>query len=76
MRVSSLDPMSLNDVKELESALFVVEGQGDNAIRIYFESTKNRDDFLNLETHGSGDFSGLKSSFDDMSEKPNTGSIN
>lgn len=75
MRITTLDPMSLNDVTDLESAPYVTGG-GDNAIRIYFESTKNRDDYLSLETHGSGDLPGLKRIYDDMADNLNTGSIN
>ena len=38
MRISTLDPMSLNDVKDVEAAPYVIEGEGDNAIQLYFES--------------------------------------
>ena len=76
MRTTTLDPMSLNDVTDLEHAPFIIEGEGNNAIRIYFESTQNRDDYMNMQVHGAGDLSGLKDIFDDMAENPNTGSIN
>ena len=76
MRTTTLDPMSLNDVTDLENAPCLIEGEGDNAIRIYFESAQNRDDYMNMQVHGAGDLSGLKDIFDDMAENPNTGSIN
>ena len=76
MRTTTLDPMSLNDVTDLENAPSIIEGKGDNAIKIYFETTQNRDDYLNMELHGSGDLSGLKQIFDEMADNPNTGSIN
>jgi hypothetical protein len=76
MRVTTLDPMSLNDVTDLDNAPFVIEGEGDNAMKIYFESEQNRTEYLEMETHGSGDLSGLKKIYDDMAENPNTGSIN
>ena len=76
MRTTTLDPMSLNDVTDPENAPFIIEGEGDNAIKIYFETTQNRDDYLNMELHGSGDLSGLKQIFDEMADNPNTGSIN
>ncbi len=76
MRTTTLDPMSLNDVTDLENAPFVIEGEGENEIKIYFETMQNRDDYLNMELHGSGDLSGLKKIFDDMADNPNTGSIN
>lgn len=76
MRRTTLDPMSLNDVNDLENSPYIIEGEGDAAMKIYFESEQNRDDYLKLELHGSGDLSGLKKIFDDMAENPNTGSIN
>ncbi len=76
MRTTTLDPMSLTDVTDLENAPSIIEGKGDNAIKIYFETTQNRDDYLNMELHGSGDLSGLKQIFDEMADNPNTGSIN
>ncbi len=76
MRVTTLDPMSLNDVTDLENAPFITEGMGENAIKIYFETLQNRDDYLNMEMHGSGDLSGLKGIFDAMADNPDTGSIN
>ena len=76
MRITTTDPMTLNDVTDLDNSPFVVEGQGHNAIGIYFESEQNRDDYLAMESHGSGDLSGLKGIFDAMADNPNTGSIN
>ena len=76
MRTCTLDPMTLNDVSDLDRAPFVVEGEGENATKIYFESEQNRDDYLNMEMHGGGDLPGLKGIFKDMAENPNTGSIN
>ncbi|MDJ0805835.1 MAG: hypothetical protein QNJ78_03290 [Gammaproteobacteria bacterium] len=76
MRTTTLDPMSLNDVTDLENAPFILEGEGDSAIKIYFETEKNRDEYLEMEIHGAGDLSGLKQIFDDMADNPNTGSIN
>ena len=76
MRRTTLDPMSLNDVTDLDNSPYIIEGEGDAAMKIYFESEQNRDDYLNLELHGSGDLSGLKKIFDDMADNPNTGSIN
>jgi hypothetical protein len=76
MRRSTLDPISLNDVTDLENAPFVIEGDGDNAIQIYFESEDNRDEYLNMEVHGSVNLPGLKKIYDEMADNPNTGSIN
>ena len=76
MRVSTTDPMTLSDVTDLENAPFVVEGEGESAIKIYFESEQNRAGYLAMESHGAGDPSGLKHIFDAMADNPNTGSIN
>ncbi len=76
MRTTTLDPMSLNEVIDLENAPFVIEGQGENAIRIYFESEANLQEYLEMESHGANGLSGLGSIFDAMAENPDTGSIN
>lgn len=70
------DPITLNDVKDLASAPFLIEGSDDKAVKIYFESESNRDAYLELEMHEGVNSSGLKKIFDDMAENPDTGSIN
>jgi len=70
------DPITLNDVHDLANAPFVVEGQNDKAVKIYFESVSNRDEYLAMETHEGVNSSGLKKIFDEMAENPDTGSIN
>ena len=76
MRTTTLDPISLEDVTDLETAPFVVEGEGDNAIKIYFQSAANRDEYLQMEVHGSDNSAGLKKIFDDAADSPITGTIN
>jgi len=70
------DPITLNDVQDLVNAPFVVEGQDDKSVKIYFESESNRDEYLGMETHEGVNSSGLKKIFDEMAENPDTGSIN
>jgi len=70
------DPITLNDVQDLMNAPFVVEGQDDKAVKIYFESESNRDEYLGMESHEGVNSSGLKKIFDEMAENPDTGSIN
>ncbi len=72
----TLDPISLNDVTELGNAPFVVEGSGANAMKIYFETESNKQEYLDTPTHGGVQSTGLKKIFDDMADNPNTGSIN
>ena len=76
MITTTLDPISLNDVTDTENAPYLVEGEGQNALKIYFESEENKLEYINTPTHGSDDMSGLKNIYDDMADNPNTGSIN
>lgn len=70
------DPITLNDVTDLATAPFVIEGSGSSALRIYFESEANKQEYLATEIHGGVNTSGLKKIFDDIADNPNTGSIN
>ena len=74
MITTTLDAITLNDVTDLENAPYVVEGDG--ALKIYFESEENKQEYLNITVHGSDDMSGLKNIYDEMADNPNTGSIN
>ena len=76
MITTTLDPISLNDVTDIENAPNIVEGEGQNALKIYFESEANKLEYINTPLHGSDDMSGLKNIYDDMADNPNTGSIN
>ena len=76
MRVSTLDPMTLQDVTDLDNAPFVVEGEGDGAIKIYFQSQENRRAYLDMEMHGPENSEGLKAIFDEAGKSAITGSIN
>lgn len=76
MITSTLDPISMNDVNDTDNAPFVIEGEGNSALKIYFESEQNKQEYLGIEVHGSGDMPGLKKIYDDMADNPNTGSIN
>ena len=76
MITTTLDPISLNDVTDLENAPFVIEGEGPNALKIYFESEQNKREYLDIPVHGSDDMAGLKKIYDAMADNPNTGSIN
>ncbi len=76
MIISTTDPITLNDVTDLDNAPFVIEGDGDSALKIYFESEANRREYLDIPMHGSDDLAGLKDIYDGMADNPNTGSIN
>ena len=48
MLTTTRDPISMNDVTDLEHAPFVVEGTGDSALKIYFESEETRRQYLDI----------------------------
>jgi len=50
MRVTSTDPISGNDVVDLDNAPYVIEGDGDDALKIYFESEENKASYLDIES--------------------------
>ena len=52
MIVQTTDPMTGNDVADLENAPYVVEGTGDSALKIYFESEESKRSYLEVETKG------------------------
>jgi len=76
MITTTLDPITLNDVTDTENAPYVIEGEGDGALKIHFETEANKQEYLNTPVHGSDDMSGLNNIYDDMADNPNTGSIN
>lgn len=51
MRLSSLDPISLNTVSTLADAPYVVEGMGLNALVIFFENEANKSAYLDFRLH-------------------------
>ena len=76
MMAFTRDPITLNDVTDLEEAPFIIKGSGDSSIKIFFESEANKQEYLETEVHGSLNSEGLKSIFDDIADCPITGSIN
>jgi hypothetical protein len=49
MIVTTRDPMTGRDVPNLASAPFVIEGRGDSAIKIFFESEQSRQAYIEVE---------------------------
>ena len=76
MITSTLDPISVNDVTDLENAPFVIEGEGPSTLKIYFESEENRQEYLDIMLYSLNVMSGLKGIYDAMAKNPSTGSIN
>ena len=48
MRISTLDPITMHEVKELDQAPYVVEGEGRNSFIVYFESETTRAIYLDI----------------------------
>ena len=76
MITTTLDPITQNDVTDLENAPFVREGEGDSALGIYFVSEANKQEYRNTEVHGSEGRSGQKNINDARADTPDTGSNN
>jgi hypothetical protein len=76
MITTTVDPISMNEASDLENAPFVIEGEGDHAIKIYFESERNRQEYLEIDQHGAGNTPGLKKVYDAIADNPDTGTIN
>jgi hypothetical protein len=74
MRISTLDPISMNDVTDVKAAPFVIEGQGPNALKIYFESEANRAEYLEIPLHGAN--STLVAAYSKVADSDITGTIN
>jgi hypothetical protein len=54
MRIETTDPISGNTIHNLDGKPFVVEGQGEGALKIYFESEANKKAYLEIETEHPG----------------------
>lgn len=54
MRICTTDPISGRDITDVARAPFVVEGTGDSALKIYFESEANRSEYLGVELEHPG----------------------
>lgn len=48
MRYQTTDPITGNDVSSPETAPFVVEGTGEDSLKIYFESEQSRQAYLDV----------------------------
>lgn len=48
MRVTTRDPITGNDVADRDTAPFVTEGSGENALKICFESEHSRREYLKI----------------------------
>lgn len=57
MMTSTTDPITLKDVPNPESHPFVIEGEGESAVKIFFESEDTKKAYLDIEVeHPGSDF--------------------
>ncbi|HED15542.1 MAG TPA: hypothetical protein ENI64_01800 [Gammaproteobacteria bacterium] len=57
MRTTTTDPISLHDVMNPEQHPFVIDGEGDSAIKIFFENEENKRTYLDIAVeHPGNDF--------------------
>jgi hypothetical protein len=55
MRISTTDPITLNDVQNPEGHPFVIEGSGESALKIYFESEATKNEYLGISVEPPGE---------------------
>lgn len=55
MRVSTTDPITLHDVPDPENHPFLVEGEGENALKIYFETEETRHEYEDIAVEHPGE---------------------
>ena len=54
MRIEMTDPITGNTIKTPESCPFVIEGSGEGALKIYFESEESKQAYLDIEVEHPG----------------------
>lgn len=54
MRVQTTDPISGVTIKNPEGYPYVIEGEGEGALKIYFENEENKKAYLEIETEHPG----------------------
>lgn len=74
MRISTLDPISMNDVSDTETAPYVIEGEGANALKVYFESDANKAEYIAIPLHTAN--ATLSAAYALCADSDITGSIN
>ena len=74
MRISTLDPISMNDVNDVDNAPFVIEGTGPDALKIYFECESNKLEYLEIPLHTAN--ATLSAAYAKVADSDITGTIN
>lgn len=74
MRISTLDPMTLNDVTDLDNAPYIIDGEGTNALKIYFENETNKAEYLDIPMHTAN--ASVSAAYAKVADSDITGTIN
>ena len=74
MRISTLDPISMHDLHNINSAPYVIEGTGPNTLKIYFENEANKAKYLDIPVPTAN--STLTAAYAQCADSDITGSIN
>lgn len=74
MRISTLDPISMNDVTDADNAPYVIEGEGPDALKIYFENEANKAEYLEIPLHTANPT--LSAAYAKIADSDITGTIN
>lgn len=74
MIVSTTDPISMQDVTDLENAPYVIEGEGPNALKIYFQNEANKAEYLDIPLHTAN--ATLSAAYAKVADSDITGTIN
>ena len=54
MRFERTDPITGNTIENPEGHLFVIEGTGEDALKIFFESEESKQSYIDIQVEHSG----------------------
>lgn len=55
MRIETTDPITLVTIRDLTGHPFVIEGEGENALKIFFENEASRKEYLEISVEHPGE---------------------
>ncbi len=55
MRIETTDPITGITIKDPENHPFVIEGTGENALKIYFENEESKKEYLSIAVEHPGE---------------------
>lgn len=76
MRTTTTYPVTGNEVTGTEKAPFVVEGEGEDALKIYFETEASRQDYLDFSAKSASTDESIIDAYNRLRENETTGTIN